>query len=215
MRQIIEGIQRVAVTLAQVPLVNEAATGAAPPGACSALLIRLHREYPGQLSLGIADPDGQLVCTTRGTPSKSRIAGSHLRRALDTGGFVIGGYGESGAGGRYLSFAYPLRNDTGQNQGAIVLGLDLAWLAKHMRERYADVDAVVGLADRDLTYLMRIPDDATRPGRRKAPSALLRLRQPFGTRGKDPQRDGHRERGNVAGGFAALRQAGAPIEESR
>ena len=161
LRQVIEGVQRVAVILAQVPLIGEAALGATPPEACSALLVRLRQEYPGQLSLGIANREGQLVCTTRGTPTVARIRGAHFQRAIQTGQFVIGGYGESGTGERFLSFAYPLRNGTGERLGAIVLGLDLTWLAAHMRQRFGDVDAVVGLSDRDLTYLMRLPDDDT------------------------------------------------------
>jgi len=174
-RQVIEGIQRVAVILAQVPLIGEAAVGATSPEACSALLVRLRQEYPGQLSLGIANREGQLVCTTRGTPTVARVRGEHFQRAMQTGQFVIGGYGESGAGERFLSFAYPLRNGTGERLGAIVLGLDLAWLASHMRERFADVDAVVGLSDRDLIYLMRLPDENTQLVGKPAPAAQRAL----------------------------------------
>jgi PAS domain S-box-containing protein len=171
LRQVIEGVQRVAVILAQVPLIGEAASGATSPEACSALLVRLRREYPGQLSLGIANREGQLVCTTRGTPTVARIRGAHFQRAMQTGQFVIGGYGESGAGERFLSFAYPLRDAASERLGAIVLGLDLTWLADHMRQRFADVDAVVGLSDRDLTYLMRLPDDQTQLVGKPAPAA--------------------------------------------
>jgi hypothetical protein len=175
LRQVIEGVQRVAVILAQVPLIGEAALGTTPPDACSAMLVRLRQEYPGQLSLGIANREGQLVCTTRGTPTVARIRGAHFQRAMHTGQFVIGGYGESGAGERFLSFAYPLRNGAGERLGAIVLGLDLTWLAGHMRQRFADVDAVVGLSDRDLTYLMRLPDDDTMLVGKPAPAAQRAL----------------------------------------
>ncbi len=175
LRQVIEGIQRVAVVLAQVPLIGEATLGTTSSDACSALLVRLRQEYPGQLSLGIANREGQLVCTTRGTPTVARVRGAHFQRAMQTGQFVIGGYGESGAGERFLSFAYPLRNGTGEPLGAIVLGLDLKWLAEHMRKRFADVDAVVGLSDRDLTYLMRLPDDNTQLVGKPAPAAQRAL----------------------------------------
>ncbi|HZH10012.1 MAG TPA: HWE histidine kinase domain-containing protein [Microvirga sp.] len=175
LRQVIEGVQRVAVILAQVPLIGEAARGITSPDACSALLVRLRQEYPGQLSLGIANREGRLVCTTRGNPSVARVRGGHFQRAMQTGQFVIGGYGESGTGDRFLSFAYPLRDGTGEPVGAIVLGLDLTWLAGHMRQRFAGEDAVVGLSDRDLTYLMRLPDDNTQLVGKPAPAAQRAL----------------------------------------
>lgn len=160
LRQIIEGIQRVAVTLAQVPVVKGAAAETAAPAACASLLAQLRRDYPGHLATGVATTSGQLVCTSRGITT-AQIRGTHVQRAIETGGFVVGGYGESGDGNRYLTFAYPLKFERGPAVGALVFGLDLGWLAEHMRSRFAGVDAVIGLVDRDLTYLLRLPDDDT------------------------------------------------------
>ncbi|HEV2602078.1 MAG TPA: HWE histidine kinase domain-containing protein [Microvirga sp.] len=157
-RQVVEGIQRVAVTLAQIPLIRDAAAGLASPQACADLLVDLRREYPGELDVGIANRNGEVVCTTRGIGTYGRITGSHLRRAIDTGQFVVGGYGASRTEA-FLSFAYPIRSAAGETVGAIVPGLSLRWLAEHMRQRFAAYDAVLAMSDRDLTYLLRLPHD--------------------------------------------------------
>jgi hypothetical protein len=143
MRQIVESIQRVAATLAQIPLIQEAVIGAASPQACSDLLGRLRREYPGQIDVGVADRGGHIICTSRGVTNYGQVQGSHVRRAIETGSFVIGGYGAGGSE-QFLSFAYPLRNPGGEIVGAIVPGLSLRWLDEHMRQRFAGRDACPG-----------------------------------------------------------------------
>ncbi len=157
MRQIVEGVHRVAATLAQIPLISEAATGASPPQACADLLVRLRRDYPGDLDVGIANRDGQVVCTSAGTVNIGNLTGSHLRRAVDTGGFVVGGYGEARAGLRFLSFAYPIRDQDNQVVGAVVPGLRLSWIAEHMQRRFGEQSAVLAMSDRNLVYLLRLP----------------------------------------------------------
>jgi PAS domain S-box-containing protein len=173
-RQIIEGIQRVAVTLAQVPLVRGAASGVIAPKACVSLLADLRRDYPGHLAAGVANANNQLVCTSRGITT-AQLRSTYVQRAIETGSFVVGGYQEGTEGARYLTFAYPLQNETGPVLGALVFGLDLGWLAEHMRKRFAGVEAVVGLSDRDLTYLMRLPDDTTQLVGKPAPPELRSL----------------------------------------
>jgi len=161
MRQIIEGLHRLAATLAQIPHIREAAAEKAPPDACADILIRLRREYPGGVEVGVVNAAGRIMCASHGGPSRFLTTTDHYRRAMAAGSFVVGGYGESQSKGRYLTFGYPLRNEAGQVAGAAMLGLDLDWLAKHMGQRFSDGDVVVGLADRDLTYVMRLPDDST------------------------------------------------------
>ncbi|HEV2605177.1 MAG TPA: HWE histidine kinase domain-containing protein [Microvirga sp.] len=157
MRQIVEGVHRVAATLAQITTISDAATGASPPQACADLLVRLRREYPGELDVGIVNRDGRIVCTSGGSVNIGRLTGSHLRRAMDTGGFVVGSYGEAPGGQRFLSFAYPIRSQANEIVGAVVPGLRLPWLADHMQRRFAGQDAVLAISDRNLVYLLRLP----------------------------------------------------------
>jgi type II secretory pathway pseudopilin PulG len=93
MRQIVEGVHRVAATLAQITTISEAAAGVSPPQACADLLVRLRQEYPGEVDVGVVNRDGRIVCTSGGTVNIGRLTGSHLRRAMDTGGFVVGATG--------------------------------------------------------------------------------------------------------------------------
>jgi PAS domain S-box-containing protein len=161
MRQIIVGIQRFATTLAQVPAVADAVRqGETWSQPCSRLLVDLGRGLPGGIGVGVANADAELVCAASRVPPGTRVAGDQFSRALETGRFVVGGYGEAPDGSRYLSFAYPLRDEGEQAQGAVVLGLSLDWLTDHLRERFGGNDSSISIADRNLVYLQRLPEDA-------------------------------------------------------
>jgi PAS domain S-box-containing protein len=163
MKQIIEGVQRVALTLAQVPAITDAASaGSGQSADCSGMLAQLGRDYPGGIGLGVANSDAELVCAAGPVPPGTRVMGEHFTRAMETGGFVVGGYGEGSNGVAYLSFAQPLFDELGQGIGAVVLGIDLGWLADHMEERYAGTNVSLSMADRNLVYLLRIPEEPVR-----------------------------------------------------
>lgn len=175
MRQIIEGVQRLAATLSQTSVVQEASTGPAAAQACADFLVKLRREFPGDIEVGVAKLEGDVVCTSRGTTNAGRVVGSHLRRAADTGSFVVGGYGAGRGGERFLSFAYPIRNSEGQTIGAVLPGLGLDGLTRRLRERFAGLEVTLSMADRDLTYLLRLPSDGTGLVGKPAPPESQRL----------------------------------------
>ncbi len=184
MRQIIEGVQRLAATLSQTSIVQEAGTGPAAAQACADFLVKLRREFPGDVEVGVAKLDGHVVCTSRGTTNSGQVVGSHLRRAVESGSFVVGGFGAGRGGERFLSFAYPIRNSAGQTIGAVLPGLGLEGLTQRLRERFAGLEATLTMADRDLTYLLRLPsDDAGQVGQPARPEsqrlAFLADKGPF------------------------------------
>lgn len=163
LRQMIEGVQRVAVSLAHVPVIAQALVSrdTASVAACTSLLANLNASYPGGLGVGVAAADGTLVCTASPVPPGAAVRGDHPRRAMESGGFVIGGYGAAPNGRGFLSFAYPLPGPDGAPAGALVLGIELDWLGQHLAARFGNQEAVVAVSDRDLIYLVRVPDDET------------------------------------------------------
>jgi two-component sensor histidine kinase len=84
--------------------------------------------------------------------------------------FVVGGYGESSTTqARYLTFAYPVRDDAGQPQGAVLAGVDLRWLADVVSRVALPDQAVLSVHDRDLVFLARVPAENGLIGRRPPP----------------------------------------------
>lgn len=192
MRQIIGGVRSIAAALAQVPAVVAAASeGADWSEECAAVVVRLRREHPGGLRIGVAGADGTLVCADGPVPLDITVQGDHVTRAMETGRFVVGNYGEGPSEEGYLSFAQPLLDEADQPVGAIIVGLNLAWLAEHMRERYAGTDSSISIADRNLVYLLRLPEDEAdmvgraalpehRPLAARADQGALEVRGPDG-----------------------------------
>jgi hypothetical protein len=157
MRQIIEGVRSIATALSQVPAVVAAASEGGWSENCSAVLVQLRRQHPGGLAIGVADGDGALVCAASSAPLDITVRGDHVTRSMELGRFVVGNYEEGPSGEGYLSFAYPLTVDSGP-VGAVIFGLSLDWLAGHMRDRYAGTDSSISVTDRNLVYLLRLPE---------------------------------------------------------
>jgi two-component sensor histidine kinase len=172
-RQIVENVQRLSAVLAKLPEVRGAAEADGVSEPCSNLLTSLRQEYPGQIEFGIANRAGLVVCNTQGTRNLRRVEGAHLRQAIESGGFTVGTYAEvPPTGRRFLSFAYPVRDGAGQVTGAVLTGLDLAWLAERLRPLVGPDHAVLSVHDRAITFLARVPDEAGLVGR-QPPAAVM------------------------------------------
>lgn len=163
LRQIVEGVERLAITLARVPAVtNAVANPRSGTGACTRVLAELTRDYPVGIGLAVADRDGTIVCAQVPMPPGIRVTGDHHARAMATGRFAIGGYGEAPSGAAFLTAAYPLTSAPGREPtGSVLVGIRLDWLAERLSSRFADGDTVVTVADRNFVYLLRVPGPGT------------------------------------------------------
>ena len=177
-RHLVDEVQRLSAVLAKLPEVRQAASEAEFSQSCSDLLVSLRHDYPGQLEFGVARKDGLIVCTTRGARGARPFDGAHLGRAVKANAFVVGGYGESQTtDARYLTFAHPVRDDTGHPVGAVLTGLDVRWIAERVSPFVGRFSSVLSVHDRDITFLARVPDEAGFIGRKPPPEvqALSRL----------------------------------------
>jgi PAS domain S-box-containing protein len=170
-RSLVEGVQRLSAVVAKLPEVVTAAQGSGFSEPCSRLLVAIRQDSPGRLDYGIANRDGRVVCTTGGTSAVRTVEGDHLRRAIASNAFVVGTFAEvRELNRRYLSFAHPVRDASGAAVGAVVTGVDLAWLAEELRNRLRVPQAVLSVHDRNLVYLLRVPDEAGLVGKPPPPS---------------------------------------------
>lgn len=159
-RQIIVGVQRLAMTLSRVPEVTDSVRqGGAWSDPCARLIGELTRDYPGGVGIGVANAEAQIVCAGRSVPPGTRVTGDHFDRALEAGRFIVGGHGRGPDGTDFLSMAYPLIDESGAPQGALILGLRLDWLTERLHERFGGNNSSISIADRNLVYLLRLPDD--------------------------------------------------------
>jgi hypothetical protein len=170
-RSLVEGVQRLSAVVAKLPEVVTAAQGSGFSEPCSRLLVAIRQDSPGRLDYGIANRDGRVVCTTGGTSAVRTVEGDHLRRAIASNAFLVGTFAEvRELNRRYLSFAHPVRDASGAAVGAVVTGVDLAWLAEELRNRLRVPQAVLSVHDRNLVYLLRVPDEAGLVGKPPPPS---------------------------------------------
>ncbi len=168
----VEGVRGLLVTLAELPVVRDR-DGAA----CTAFLSRLRRNYPDYLVISVADARGIVYCNssdlTRVPDVSDRI---NFQRAVATGSFAVGEYIDGRVSGRRLiPFAYPFRDEEGRNvAGAVLAGVDLDWLDRHLTEKSLPPGTMFGVVDQTGTYLVRRPGSEAWVGR-PLPERLQRI----------------------------------------
>ncbi|MGY0781941.1 PAS domain-containing protein [Azospirillum argentinense] len=159
---LIQAEQRRIVADVEHVLVAMAETGVAATGTenCQAVMDRLKRRYPAYLTIEITGLDGIIRCTT-----DRRTAGAHIgdrdnvRRALETGGFVVGGYRiAQGIGRPILSFGLPYSGPDGRPAGVVTALIDVQWLSEYLADKPLPPGATVLLADRNGIILAQAPE---------------------------------------------------------
>jgi signal transduction histidine kinase/ActR/RegA family two-component response regulator len=174
---IVLGTKAVLSTLSELPLIRE------PHPACSARFVSFKRNLPSYVLLALIDRDGQLVCSSAPdlafpSPSSATVSiPGWGAEAIAANGFTVGRYADPpGLDGTMLPFYLPLTAPDGTRLGTLVAGLDLGWLASHLRELTRSASqplrsSVLAVLDRDGVILARDPQHDDFSGHR-APDAL-------------------------------------------
>jgi PAS domain S-box-containing protein len=167
---LVEGAHQLLVALAQVPQVQ-----GGDPAACNALLDGLLEEYPVYANLGVAGPQGDMVCSA--VPFEGPISAADrlwFQRALQTRDFSVGEYQVSRATGQAtLNFAYPIPDEDGAVQAVVVAALDLAWLNQLTARTELPPGATLTLFDGKGVVLARYPDPEGWVGRSAAGQPMV------------------------------------------
>ncbi len=162
-RHLGEVARQLLTTLAQLSQVR----GGGDPVACNSLMVHLSREYGGYTGLGVARPDGEIVCSSLPVPRPFNVAGqAYFQRALQTRSFAVGDYQIGRLSGKpVLIFAYPILKKRNTVQAVLSLSLDLAWLNQFAAEAQLPPGSTITVMDRRGTILARAPDPGQWVGR--------------------------------------------------
>ena len=161
-QRIIEGAGQALDVLSSSPAVQDNL-----PEMCTRLLANLIQQSPRYKSLSVVGLDGHLRCAPFATdPGIDLSDRAYFRRALQTGGTVVGEYviGRTWKTPR-IHVARPFRNRDGVVAGVVEVAIDLDWLQQQLEWLPLPPMATALIADRNGTILARRPDPASLVGK--------------------------------------------------
>jgi signal transduction histidine kinase/HAMP domain-containing protein len=152
---------------------------------CSTLLADLLRRHPHYANFGVADLNGDVLCSAVPASSPVNFADRDwFQRVLRTHDFTVGEYVIGRIVGKALiPFAYPIVDDIGQVQAVLFGSIDLAWLNQFVAEAQLPQSSTLTVIDRNGTILARHPEPEKWVGEAvpDAPIVQTVLRQGAGT----------------------------------
>ncbi len=127
--RVIDGARQLLVTLTQLPEVQ-----GSDPIRCGTTLLKLLGDYSLYSNLGVATPDGSVVCSAVPLNGPSSIADSSwFQQVMKTHDFAVGEYQMSRSSGRpSLSLAYPIIGADHRVQRIMFASLELDYLSRQM-----------------------------------------------------------------------------------
>jgi signal transduction histidine kinase len=152
-----EGARQLLIALSEAPMVRSRNWPQ-----CSEAAARVRAQVKGYSNIGVVSADGVVLCSALAVPPNASFRMSPLlavlRRDVD---FAAGTFQISQiTGSKVLSYAIPLKDDSGARIGLAWASLDLDWLADHFADRFTSPNLTLLMADRDGTILVRLPDQA-------------------------------------------------------
>lgn len=148
---------------------------------CTATLRGATISLPFAANIGVVDPAGVVTCAA--LPSSARDVGDDVwwQAAIRRPGFSLTGRVHSPAAGKDVIVGIlPLRDSAGRLEGALALGIEIAWLDNLMRQQVPPSEGVVAVFSasgeelvsntRPTSAALFDPDQLIRPG---APATAL------------------------------------------
>ena len=153
--QMIHQNRRLLIFLSEVPVVHHA-----QHQKCSALFSDLIKENKELINLGLADSEGNIICSALPTRQSNNLADQpYFQKALESNQVVVGSYQLNPTTGKpYLGMAKSVLNTSGQLKGVIFANLDLDWLPRLMSKDPLPAKGVVAIVDHKGMILIRWPD---------------------------------------------------------
>ena len=185
-RGVIEGARQLLVAVAELPEVR-----GGDPARCGAYLQKLLGKYEFYSNLGVAAPDGHVLCSALSLKEPVSVTdAAWFKSALQTRAFAVGGYEVSRVSGKpSLSFGSPIVGADDQIQGIVFASLDLEYLTRPMAVMLAPVGLDLALVDRAGVILAHTPTGESRVGRPTPEAAQLKDISAYRGRGTDQRRD--------------------------
>lgn len=120
--QLISRTRQFLLTLAKLPEIRSAESGQ-----CPGFMTHLLDEYPRYTSLGILNPNGELLCGAgQGAPVESFAGEPWLLHALRSRDFSMGPLLSGVEGSSHFAIGYPILNAAGEIQSVVFTTVDLS-----------------------------------------------------------------------------------------
>jgi two-component sensor histidine kinase len=151
------------------------------PAACTAYLKRSAARLPHVILIALTDPGGSVICDSAGSAPGSYSTGARAyhRRALEAGGFAVGGYALGTVSNRpSIHFARVVAGGDaidGPATGLLLAAVDLDWLSDHLEQTLHQAETAITVTDRDGLIIARRPNGADWIGKPIPPERAVML----------------------------------------
>src|SRR6266853_5433126 len=129
------------------------------PEACNAILTNLKARFESYARLGAADLNGKIFCSSGPVGNSSVADTEFFKRAMASDGLAVGNYfSDTTTDQKMIHFAHRFNDNQGKFAGIVFAGLDLNWLAGHLKERGLTSSQSILIADRLGNIIARLPN---------------------------------------------------------
>ncbi len=155
-KEVISNTRQILLAAAQFPSVR--ARGQERD--CSRVLAELRRAYPYYTNLGVALPNGDIVCSAIPLKSRVNIADRrYFRAALRSREFSVGEFQVGRVTGKpAINLGHPILDRNNAVQAVVYAALDLSWIDQTLRAAQLPAGSALTVVDGKGTILARIPD---------------------------------------------------------
>jgi len=152
--RVIEGAHQLLIAVAELPDVRSG-----DPSRCATSLARLLEKYQIYSNLGVASPDGNIICSAVPLSGPVSVGDrAWFKEALGLRDFAVGEYQVGRISGRpALNFGYPLFGDDGQIHGVVFASLDVEYLGRLLTLVLAPEGVDLAVVDRNGVTVAHTP----------------------------------------------------------
>ena len=126
---------------------------------CGATFAKLKVRFESYVRIGAADATGKVFCSSGLTMESSVAATEFFKRAMADDGLAVGHYFvDPATNEKMIHFAERFYDPNGKVAGIVFAGLDLKWLAEHLKERGLTSSQSILIADRLGNIVARLPN---------------------------------------------------------
>jgi signal transduction histidine kinase/DNA-binding response OmpR family regulator/HPt (histidine-containing phosphotransfer) domain-containing protein len=149
-----EGASQLLIAMGEIDAIQDR-----KPQECGAILVSLKAKFSSYARLGAADLNGNIFCSS-GMFGDSSVADTEFfKRAMADDSLAVGNYFvDAVTQEKMIHFAHRFNDNNGNFAGVVFAGLDLKWLAEHLKERGLTPSQSILIADRLGNIIARLPN---------------------------------------------------------
>src|SRR5205807_8194543 len=126
---------------------------------CGATFAKLKARFESYVRIGAADDAGNVFCSDGPVIEPSVAETEFFKRSITGDGLAVGNFFvDPNTGEKMMHFAERFYGANGKVAGVVFAGLDLKWLAEHLKERGLTSSQSILIADRLGNIIARLPN---------------------------------------------------------